>query len=109
MGKYNYAHGKIGMRMESESMQIAEIEQLRTKLTIGGVYQIRETYFDSGKFLRTRITPMECVGIYPHMAVFRTPRGHNAAFSYTDLCQGGLENVSEYEEEELIDEEIENA
>ena len=99
---FNHAHGKIGLRLEHDSMHITEIERMKDRLLVGGTYKIRESYFDSGKFLRTRTTEMECVGIYPHMAVFRTPRGHNTAFSYTDLCHGGLENVSAYEEEELI-------
>ena len=99
MGKDNYAHGNIGTRLESESMQITEIEQRRTKLTIGGVYQIRESYVDS--------------------AVFRPTEGahrHTVGYSYTELCQGVLDGANDimdgvlpYEEEELIDEEIENA
>lgn len=95
------------------------IEQLRNKLMVGGIYQIRESYVDSGKYLRTRTTPMECIGIYPHMAVFRPTEGahrHTVGYSYTELCQGVLEGVNDlmdgvlpYEEEELVDEEIENA
>lgn len=107
------------MRKMKEVTTISMIEQLRDKLAAGDVYQIRESYVDSGKYLRTRTTPMECVGVYPHMAVFRPTEGahrHTVGYSYTELCTGVLEGANDlmngvlpYEEEELVDEEIENA
>lgn len=104
------------MRKMQEVTTIGVIEQLRDKLAAGDVYQIRESYVDSGKYLRTRTTSMECVGVYPHMAVFKPIEGRYrfaAAYSYPELCTGVLEGANElmngvlpYEEEELIDEEI---
>lgn len=104
------------MRKMQEATTIGVIERLRDKLIVGDVYQIRESYVDSGKYLRTRTTPMECVGVYPHMAIFRPTEGahrHTVGYSYTELCQGVLEDANDimdgvlpYEEEELIDEEI---
>ena len=106
-------------RKIKEVTTISVIEHLRNKLVVGNIYNIREQYKPEGNYLLHRYVGMECIGIYPHMAVFRPVEGRHrftVAYSYTDLCTGALEGVNElmngvlpYNEEELIDEEIENA
>ena len=118
---FNAADTAHFMRKMKEVTTISVIEQLQNKLAVGNIYSIRTQYRTDESRHPTYIeyTPMECVGIYPHMAVFRPTEGRyrfTVAYSYTELCTGVLEGANElmngvlpYEEEELVDEEIENA
>ena len=115
---FNAADTAHFFRKMKEVTTISVIEQLRSKLTIGGIYSIRTQYRTEESRHPTYVeyTPMECIGIYPHMAVFRPIEGRyrfSVSYSYSELCTGVLEDANDlmngvlpYEEEELIDEEI---
>lgn len=118
---FNKADTTHFFRKIKEVTTISVIEQLRNKLVVGNIYSIRTQYRTDESRHPTFIehTPMECIGVYPHMAVFRPTEGRyrfSVAYSYPKLCTGVLEDANDimdgvlpYEEEDLTDEEIENA
>lgn len=103
-----------------EVTTISVIEGLRNKLVVGNIYGVKQQYQEADRSLMTRTLRMECIGIHPHIAVFRPVEGRyrfTVAYSYPELCTGALEGVNElmngvlpYEnnEEELIDAEIQD-
>ena len=115
---FNKGDTTIYKKMIKQVTTISVIEQLRNRLAVGNIYSIRTEYRTDESRHPTYIeyTSMECVGVYPHMAVFKPTEGahrHTVGYSYTELCQGVLEGVNDimdgvlpYEEEELVDEEI---
>lgn len=118
---FNRGDTTIYKKMIKQVTTISVIEQLRNRLAVGNIYSIRTQYRtdDSRHPTYIEYTPMECIGIYQHMAVFRPLEGRfrfTVGYSYPELCTGVLEGANDlmngvlpYEEEELVDEEIENA
>lgn len=113
-----WAHGKIGKRLENAAIRIETLEALRNALQVGQTYRIRTEHKEdgSGNLLFYDYKPMECVGTYPHVAVFRPVSGRHkflVAHSYIELCRGCLKDVhlimanlpevaDEEEEEEVL-------